>query len=52
MAIHVTGFGTVVGFVAEPTPPGVPSRVDGMCSEAKAVRCASAIVVLRSEVRS
>jgi hypothetical protein len=46
VAIHVTGFGTMVGFVAEPTPPGVPSRVDGMCSEAKAVRRASAIVVL------
>jgi hypothetical protein len=46
MAICVTGFGVMVGFIAEPTPPGVPSHVDGICSEAKAVHHASAIVVL------
>jgi hypothetical protein len=52
VAIRITGFGAMVGFIAEPAPPSVPSRVDGICSEAEAVRCASAIVVLRSEVRS
>jgi hypothetical protein len=52
VVIRVTGFGAVVGFVAEPAPPGVPSRIDSMCSEAEAVCRASAIVVLQSEVRS
>jgi hypothetical protein len=52
VAIYITGFGAMVGFIAEPAPPSVPSCVDGICSKAKAVHRASAIVVLQNEVRS
>jgi hypothetical protein len=46
VAIHITGFGVMLEFITEPTPPGVPSHIDSICSEAEVVHHASAIVVL------
>ena len=51
MAVHVADFGVGVGFVTEPIPPDVPGLVVGICPDVGAVRCASAIVVLRDDVK-
>ena len=51
MAVRITNFGVGVGFVTKPIPPDVPGLMVGICPDVRAVCHASAIVVLRDDVK-